>query len=381
MSKNKLIIALCVSTSILSFMGSAQAVAAESWNKTKATEWLDKRAQAWLNFPYAREKSKMEGHRSASCIACHTTSNYTVTRPHLEKSGGSADQVLDNIRRRIIAGQSAEPWDVEPAGRVTESYGSEGILNAYTLALSDEANGLKKTSPLAVSAFERLWHHQKANGGWDTFDFKLEPYATLEARPVLASMAAIAVGRAPGYLEMEKNDGTIKAHIKSLRDYLTTTRNPENLWSETWLLQASLTLDGLLTREEKNAVIKKLIAKQAKSGDDKGSWALFSLNDWTYDGVKPRKEARKLSPGAKGPDGLATGLIAYTLMRSGMKPTDQPVADALDWLRRNQQPDGSWVKLSINKVRDPSSQPYYFMSDEATVWSVRALMASEGWPY
>jgi squalene-hopene/tetraprenyl-beta-curcumene cyclase len=50
------------------------------------------------------------------------------------------------------------------------------------------------------------------------------------------------------------------------------------------------------------------------------------------------------------------------------------VTNGLDWLRHNQDPaTGRWTATSLNKQRDPASEPGKFMDDAATAYAVLAL--------
>jgi squalene-hopene/tetraprenyl-beta-curcumene cyclase len=64
-------------------------------------------------------------------------------------------------------------------------------------------------------------------------------------------------------------------------------------------------------------------------------------------------------------------------MQAGMKPGEPAIARSVEWLRKNQEAaDGRWQSYSLNKQRDPQSDPGRFMSDAATAYAVMALEAS-----
>jgi squalene-hopene/tetraprenyl-beta-curcumene cyclase len=43
------------------------------------------------------------------------------------------------------------------------------------------------------------------------------------------------------------------------------------------------------------------------------------------------------------------------------------------WLAQHQQSDGTWAAASLNKQRDPASDPALFMTDAATAYAAMAL--------
>ena len=73
-------------------------------------------------------------------------------------------------------------------------------------------------------------------------------------------------------------------------------------------------------------------------------------------------------------DGYATGVIAFVLQQAGLPRDNAPVKRALSWLVQNQnKAEGFWPAWSLNKQRDPASDPARFMSDAATAYAVLAL--------
>jgi squalene-hopene/tetraprenyl-beta-curcumene cyclase len=79
---------------------------------------------------------------------------------------------------------------------------------------------------------------------------------------------------------------------------------------KTWLLWASIQLEGLMMAQEREQTIKELLALQCQDG----GWNLPSLGAWKrQDGEPNDKDAPS--------DGYATGLIVYVLRQTG--PADQ----------------------------------------------------------
>jgi hypothetical protein len=52
---------------------------------------------------------------------------------------------------------------------------------------------------------------------------------------------------------------------------------------------------------------------------------------------------------------------------------DAPLARGVAWLRAHQDETGRWRATSLNKQRDPGSDPARFMDDAATAYAVLAL--------
>ena len=72
-------------------------------------------------------------------------------------------------------------------------------------------------------------------------------------------------------------------------------------------------------------------------------------------------------------DGYATGLAVIALEASGMPRGDAMLRRSVNWLAQHQQNDGTWTAASLNKQRDPASDPALFMTDAATAYAALAL--------
>jgi squalene-hopene/tetraprenyl-beta-curcumene cyclase len=244
-----------------------------------------------------------------------------------------------------------------------ESWGTEAVLNAVVLAFDDRYQGRRAPSDLTRGAFANLWQVQITDGAqkgtWDWLDFKLEPWESGGARYYGAALAAIAVGTAPGYYTPGA-DADIDRRVKLLRDYLKDHRAGQNLFNRAWLLWAANSLDGLLTQEERKAVIEELLERQEADG----GWRLASLGAFVRGDGTPQETPA---------DGYATGLVLHVLQTAGVSKEDPKIAKGLGWLRANQRPTGEWPASSLNKKRDPASHVGRFMSDAATAYAILAL--------
>lgn len=348
------------------------------WDKKKAAAWLDERAKWWVGQNIAQRATDANG--KVACLCCHTTAPYALARPALGKSlpasdSPTLDKLLKDVDRRLVAWPTIALMYASNEAKKNESRGTEAILSAIMLAWNDASRGEAAPTGPTKKAFDRLWEVQREDGGWHWLRFSLEPWETRDAEYYGAALAALAVGTAPGYYTGA--DAALEKRVEALWKYLKNNRNKENLYTETWLLLASTALKGLLTSAEQGEVIDALKAKQKTDGDDAGGWVLLEFAKWRYNGEAPPKVPPTLNPKSKKPDGYATGLVTFTLLRAGVKADDPKVRSAIKWLKRNQNADGSWSAVSINSDRPSDDFAYLFMSDAATSWAVLALLEAE----
>ena len=276
--------------------------------------------------------------------------------------------------RRLVAWPTAEEmYDFKK----DESRGTEAVLSTLMLAWNDVANGAGAPTAATKRAFDRLWETQRPDGGWNWLTFTLEPWETGDAEYFGTALAALAIGTAPGYYTA-KPPAELEDKVAKVRTYLKTKRKPEHYYHETWLLLASTKLSGLLTATEQKEIIDRLKGMQKTAGADAGGWVLLEFAKWRYNQptppAMPPATPPPLDPRTKQPDGYATGLVTYTLLRAGVKADDPAVAAGLLWLTKNQQADGSWPAVSINKKRLAGNFAELFMSDAATAWATIALL-------
>src|SRR5262249_20778354 len=160
------------------------------------------------------------------------------------------------------------------------------------------------------------------------------------------------VGHAPeGYAQSD----AVAEGLARLRRHLRTNPPPD-LHHKTWLLWASVKLDGLMTPAERDGAVKELLALQR----DDGGWSLPSLGNWKRMNGQPND---KQAPS----DGYATGLVLYVLRQAGVAREAEPVRRGAAWLKANQRASGRWFTRSLNRDRG------HLITNAGTAYAVMAL--------
>jgi squalene-hopene/tetraprenyl-beta-curcumene cyclase len=360
-----LAIALLASTT------SATAGEATQWKPEQAARYLDGRAGEWEAF---RGADRGEGADKVSCLSCHTSVSYALGRPAVRRAAGEAapspheTRLLEQVKRRVAHWSELDTprfrlsYDFDERKKV-ESWGTEAVLNALVLAGDDRRSGRATPSDSTRQALRHLWAAQRKDGpeagSWDWLDFGLRPWEFGEARFYGTTLAAIAVGTAPGYLKATDAEDS-RNGVEPMRRFIGSKVGEQSLHNRLFALWASTKIDGLLTDEQREQIIAQVVGKQQEGG----GWSLSSLVDGRRQDGTPQEKA---------PDGYATGLAVHVLRLAGVGRDRPAVARGLAWLRANQQPSGGWVGFSLNKRRDPKTHVGKFMSDAATALAVLAL--------
>jgi squalene-hopene/tetraprenyl-beta-curcumene cyclase len=308
-------------------------------------------------------------------VSCHTAVPYALSRSALRTA--LAEQAPSPNERRLLASVTKRVglWnEVEPfykdadrgPYKSVESRGTESVLNALILSSRDAQSG--QLSNDTHTAFENMWAEQqtagKQKGAWLWLRFKNEPWEADDSDYFGATLAAVAIGIAPGnYREAPE----VQTGVRLLREYLNREFAVQTPINRVLLLWASAKLPGVLEADRQKAIIGELLEKQQADG----GWSLSSLSgDWKRADGTPQETTS---------DGYATGLITYALQRAGISPENAKLKRGLAWLTANQnKTEGSWTSYSLNKSKQNHISPEtaLFMNDAATSYAVLSLSAA-----
>jgi squalene-hopene/tetraprenyl-beta-curcumene cyclase len=305
---------------------------AERPSLERAADYLDAVALDWT--------------RQRQCGTCHTNYAYMIARPALRAVGSpeASREIRGFFEARVVH------WDDdEEAAR--PRWDAEVIATAVTLAINDAAT-TGKLHTTTRRALDRMWKLQREDGGFDWLKCGWPPYEHDDYYG--AAFAALGVGLAPdGYAE---TPGAARG-IEALRKYLREHEAPD-LHHRTFLLWASLRLDGLLTAEQRAKIQGELRASRNLDG----GWSLPGLGDWTRrDGTPNPKDAPS--------DGYATGLVVYVLRQAGVPAEDPAIRDGLTWLEQNQRASGRWFTRSLNNDKA------HYIANAGTGFAAMAIAA------
>lgn len=298
------------------------------------------------------------------CVSCHTVMPYALSQQAIGVALGATNpsvndrKLIDNVTTRVRLWKDMQPYYPKQAGA---SRGTEAVLNTLILSSYDARSG--KLSADTRSAFEEMWSLQEskgaAQGAWPWIEFDNEPWEAYDSAYYGATLAAIAVGLAPGNYRAAPE---IQQNLKLLSDYLEREAARQTLLNRISLLWASAKVPGILKPEQQESIVNEIVSKQRADG----GWSASSLV-----GTWKRKDK---TPLVMRSDGYATGLITYVLQEAGLPRDDVHVKDGLSWLVQNQSWGGHWDGYSLNKRRlNPFSNPSKFMDDAATAYAVLAL--------
>ena len=154
-----------------------------------------------------------------------------------------------------------------------------------------------------------MWAEQQTTGdkkgAWLWLRFNNEPWEADDSDFYGATLAAVAIGSAPGnYRAMPR----IQNNIAMLREYLSRESASQTALNHAALLWAAAKLPGLIEPDRQKAIVVELLQKQQADG----GWSLSALiGDWKRsDGTAQEEKS----------DGYSTGLITFALQQAEISP-------------------------------------------------------------
>ena len=331
-------------------------------NMQAAAKYLDDRQTWWQNWPRAQKD------QGTVCVSCHTQLPYAMARPLLQRELGETGMtpankvMMDSVEKRVSHWSEMIPFysdEKSGPGKTVEAHATESVLNAVILASYDTAQGHLR--PITRTAFDNAWALQQDkgewNGAWIWQNFHLGPWEGEESGYQCAALLMATVLNAPdGYA----NEPAVKPHLDRLRAFLRRDYASQPIVNQLYVLWASAKEPALLTSAERKTLLATLQDQQQADG----GWNTTNMDE------RDRKDD---SPAPTESDGYATGIAVLAMEKAGIPSRDPVLRRGIEWLSTHQQANGTWTALSINKKRDPSSDPALFMQDAATAYAVLAL--------
>jgi len=308
-----------------------------------AVDYMEQGAVAWT------------GERQ--CVACHTNGSYMVVRPLLTAELGPPkkevrDFFVATLQQELAADAASPRREVEP---------TQVVYVAAGLAIWD-AQVSHRLSPETAQALALMFKVQRETGDWPIEDDNNPP---LESNTFqLATVAARAVGNAPGWLA-QQHGTAVMARVNRLKRLLREERKPQGDYDRTDLLWAAAEWPGLLDAKRMQELVAMVSAHQRADG----GWSIRNFatpEEWGKGNraAKLRAEVEFIDPPS---DGHMTGLAIVALRKAGVPASDPRVKRGVAWLLASQRSSGRWWTRSLNR------DGWQFISYSGTVYPLLAL--------
>lgn len=308
-----------------------------------AVDYMERGAAAWTD--------------DWECVACHTNGSYMVVRPLMTEQLGPPQKEMRAFFVSTLQAELAE----DPAEMRPELDSTQAVYVAAGLAIWD-AHVTHRLSAETSEALDVMFKLQRADGDWTISDDNNPPLES--SRYQLATVAARAVGNAPGWLARQK--GTpVEAKIELLENYLRGERKMQGDYDRTDLLWAATELPGLLDAAREQQLVKMILSHQQADG----GWSIRTFAKPEEWGKGNRAEKLRAEPELAEPasDGHMTGLAIIALRKAGVAASDARIQRGVEWLLTNQRSSGRWWTRSLNR------DGWQFISYSGTVYPLLAL--------
>jgi squalene-hopene/tetraprenyl-beta-curcumene cyclase len=298
------------------------------------------------------------------CVACHTNGSYMVVRPLMTAQLGPPQQKLreffvNALREQSIPDPDDPKWAPEP---------TQVVYIAAGLAIWD-ANVTHKLSPETAQALGLMFKLQRQTADWYIEDDNNPPF---ESSPYqLATVAARAVGNAPGWLAQQRGK-PVEAQVQRLEEYLRAEKKLQADYDRTDLLWAASELPGFLDDNRKQKLIEMVFSHQMPDG----GWSIRTFAKPEEWGKGNRAEKLRAELEFKDPqsDGHMTGLAIIALRKAGVSASDPRIRRGVAWLLANQRSSGRWWTRSL------IGDNWQLMSYSSTAYPLLALSLCDALP-
>jgi squalene-hopene/tetraprenyl-beta-curcumene cyclase len=314
----------------------------ETWSKESAFIHLDKGAKAWTE--------------SKQCISCHTNGSYMMLRPSLTTINGPPDPSIrsffvDELKSLELENVSTLRTGIQP----TQLAYLAGGLASWDLHITGHCSEETKR------ALRLMFKAQSNDGSFGNDDC----WPPLESSSFqAATVAAIAVASAPGWLKRMRSDPDLGPSIQKLEHYLKTTP-PPHAYGQVLLLWTEHFWPGLVADHSTESMINYVREFQK----DDGGWALrdFASPEKWGNGNRAEKLRSETTFEYPESDGHMTGLICMVLRLHSIPASDPTLEKGMTWLKNHQRVSGRWWTRSLNTDR------YHFITYSSTCYALSAL--------
>jgi squalene-hopene/tetraprenyl-beta-curcumene cyclase len=314
----------------------------------KAATYLDQGARAW----YGARK----------CISCHTNGTYMLVRPALTAQlGRPSEEVRDNFVAALKDLASLKHQELRQSTRPAQ------VIYAAAGLAEWDARLTKSLSRETEQALKLMFEIQLPTGTWGSADC-WPPYESDAFH--LASVAAIAVADAPGWLTNLK-EPSLNAAVTRLNHYLRT-QSPPHDYGRVLLLWTSTKMPGLLDKVQQQEIVAMIFKHQQADG----GWSIRTFAAPEAWGRGNRSQKLHGEPEFTRPpsDGHQTGMAIVALREAGLPATDPRIQRGLTWLVKNQRASGRWWTRSLNTDRQ------HFITYSGTAFPLLALSLCDALP-
>ncbi len=315
-----------------------------------ALDYMEQGAEAWTS--------------EWKCVACHTNGSYIVVRPLLTPQLGQPQKALRDFFVGVLQAELAtDPADLRP-----ELDSTQAVYVAAGLAIWDD-HVTHRLSPETSQALAVMFKLQRADGDWTISDDNNPPLES--SRFQLATVAARAVGNAPGWLT-EQRATPLAEKINLLEDYLRSDRKMQGDYDRTDLVWAATELPGLLDAKRMQRLVEMILRHQKPDG----GWSIrnFALPEEWGKGNHAENLRAELEFADPTSDGHMTGLAIIVLRKAGVRASDPRIQRDVSWLLANQRSSGRWWTRSLNR------DGWQFISYSGTLYPLLVLAMCNALP-